>query len=265
VGLLAGALVGLWPEEALRPLTTRVLESLSVAEKAALQDQQLPFDADLVRRAAGLRWQVAAAVASAPQAGPVDEGAVKAILSGIDEVLAELKVASDGASPEVLRVVETVRHALVKEAIDLTELVQRLVPAGAGTEEAGPAAATPQRPRTPLERIRFDSPQAAGPRKGGGIWVALVLAVAAAGAYHGYRYVTRKPPAEITFPGAPSGTVAIQRGARRIVTIPVGKQVDRGEVEKYLAKERDRGNEVTEVAPGTWVIEPARAGKEQPK
>ncbi len=115
---------------ALRPVTEKVVAALSTAEKAAAQGQKLPFDPAPMRRAVGLRWQVAAAIDTLPPLGTkLDQGAVQAILVGIDEVLAELKEQADDAGPEALRALETVRHALVKEAIDLTEALQQVAPA----------------------------------------------------------------------------------------------------------------------------------------
>ena len=263
-GLLAGALVGLWPEEALRPLTERVLEGLSAAEKGALQDQALPCEADPVRRAAGLRWQVAAALASAPPARPdgelppVDQAAVRAILSGIDAVLGDLKRMSEGATPEALRVIENVRHLLVKEAIDLTEAVQRLVPEGTaeiGVAEGVPAAAA----RVPGTRLIYNvrGQDELRPPKPWGLLVLLVLLAAASAGYHGYRYVNRPRPQPPTLSGAPSATSALVVPGAKMVAAPPGQRPDPQEVERFKAQEQAKGNEVKEVLPGTFVVVPA--------
>ena len=257
-GLLAGALVGLWPEEKLRPLTASVLAGLSGAEKAALQDQPLPFDAGPVKRAAGLRWQVAAALGSVPAEGtPVDEEAVKAILASIDGVLADLKALSDDATPEALRAIENVRHAVVKEAIDLTEAVQRVVPADVVAEITG---SRPLR-RGPATRMLYSTAGAGvGERpKPWGMIVLFLLTLAAAAGYHGYRYVNRPQPQPPAVTGAPSGSVGTISAQGKLVFAPAGKQLDPREVESFKNAEAAKGNEVREVLPGTFVVIPGSA------
>jgi len=262
-GLLAGTLVGLWPEDALRSLTERVVAGLSLAEKAALQDQVLPFESGPVRRAAGLRWQVAAALESAPPPGAaVDHAAVRAILSGIDAVLAELTRLSDGAAPEALRAIENVRHLLVKEAIDLTEAVQRLVPEGTA-EIALDAAGAGPRARAPGTRIIYNvsgTSEITHPKPWGYI-VLLALAGMAAAGYHGYRYVNRPRPAAPVVSGAPSGTVGIVSPQGKFVVAPAGKKLDPREVESFKNLEQAKGNEVREVLPGTFVVVPGAGNK----
>jgi len=272
-GLLAGALVGLWPEESLRPLTERVIEGLSAAEKGALQDQELPCEAGPVRRAAGLRWQVAAALACAPPPGPdgelppVDQAAVRAILSGIDALLGDLKRMSEGATPEALRAIENVRHLLVKEAIDLTEAVQRLVPEGTAeiaVSEGLPAAGA----RVPGTRLIYNvkGRDEVRPPKPWGLIVLLVLLAAASAGYHGYRYVNRPRPQPPTLSGAPSTTSALVMPGAKMVAAPPGHRPDPQEVERFKAQEQAKGNEVKEVLPGTFVVVPAgRAAAASPQ
>jgi hypothetical protein len=266
-GLLSGALVGLWPEEPLRPLTERVLEGLSAAEKQALQlqDASLPFEAGPIRRAAGLRWQVASALATAPLPAadgtlpPVDPAAVRAILSGIDAVLADLKRMSEGAGPEALRAIENVRHLLVKEAIDLTEAVQRLVPEG--TAEIAVAVAGPAAPQVPGTRVlsnvkgRNDVVR----QTPWGLIVVLGLAMAAAGAYHAHRWVNRPVPPPSAIRGAPTGTVGVVQPGAKILVAPAGQKLDPREVEAFKNQEQAKGNEVREVLPGTFVVVPPSA------
>jgi len=257
-GLLSGALVGLWPEEALRPLTEKVLAGLSNAEKAALQDQRLPLDSGPVKRAAGLRWQVAAALASVPAAGtPVDHGALKAILAGLDDVLADLKAMSEGATPEALRIIENVRHAVVKEAIDLTEAVQRVVPAEVVAE------ITSARPlgRGAETRVIFSTrgvDRLERPKPWGMI-VMFGLAVAVALGYHGYRYVNRPRAAPPSVTGAPSGSVGATYPQGKLVFAPAGKQLDSREVESFKNTEMAKGNEFIEVLPGMYAVTPGGA------
>ncbi|HVP68991.1 MAG TPA: hypothetical protein VMT17_17200 [Anaeromyxobacteraceae bacterium] len=265
-GLLAGALVGLWPEDSLRPLTEKVLQGLSDAERAALQDRSLPIDSAVLKRAAGLRWQVAAALATVPAPNtPVDENALRAILAGTDGVLAELKGLSEGATPDALRIIENVRHAVVREAIDLTEAVQRVVPAEVAAE------ITASRPvgRAAATRLLYST---AGSKdlerpKPWGLVVTLGLAFAAAVGYHGYRYVNRPRPVAPAVTGAPTGSLATASPQGKLVFSPPGKQLDPREVEQFKNGELAKGNEVQEVLPGVFVVHPPgtkSAGGAQP-
>jgi hypothetical protein len=261
LSVVRAALSGLWPEQRLRPVTEKVVAALSTAEKAAAQGHKLPFDPEPVRRAVGLRWQVAAALQALPPTGaPVDQGAVQAILLGIDDVLAALKEQSDDAAPEVLRAIETVRHTLVKEAIDLTEALQQVAPPEVVEEittsrkarRAGPAAVT--------RMVRSTNEVDGGPSQvPWGFVVLLVLAAVGATAYHGYRYVNRAKPAASTISGAPSGTVGTVTPRGKVVVAPSGVTLNPAEVESFKNLERAKGNEVREISPGTFIVSPQKS------
>jgi len=264
LAVVRAALSGLWPEQRLRPVTEKLVAALSNAEKASALGQKLPFDPAPVRRAIGLRWQVAAAIETLPPMGAqVDQAAVQAILGGIDDVLAELKEQSDDAGPEALRALEGVRHALVKEAIDLTEALQQVAPAELVEEittsrkaRRGSAAVT----RMVRTTEAFDD----GPRQvPWGMIVVLVLAMVGAAAYHGYHFVTRPKVAPPAVSGAPAGTIGTVTPQGKVVAAPAGVKLDPKEVENFKNLERAKGNEVREILPGTFVVTPdsARQGK----
>jgi hypothetical protein len=259
LSVVRAALSGLWPEARLRPVTEAVVGSLSTAEKAAALGQKLPFDAAPVRRAVGLRWQVAAALDSLPPTGsPVDQQAVQGILLGIDEVLGALKEQGDDAGPESLRAVEAVRHALVKEAIDLTEALQKVAPAEV-VEEITTSRRTRRPAAAPVTRMVVP-PRALEAEPGSTPWglvVLLVVVVLAGAAYHGYRYVHRPKPAPPPVAGAPAGTVGTLTPQGKVLVVPAGTKVDPKELEAFRNLERAKGNEVHEVAPGTFVVRPA--------
>jgi len=259
--VMRAALSGLWPEPRLRPVTEKLVASLSTAEKGATLGQKLPFDPVPVRRAVGLRWQVAAALDTLPSQGAkVDQSAVQAILGGIDEVLADLKTLSDDASPEALRALETIRHALVKEAIDLTEALQQVAPPEM-VEELTTSRKARKAAAAPATRMVYT---AKGPDRGPrqvpwGLVVVLVLAVGAAAAYHGYRYVNRPKQAASTISGAPSGTVGSVTPQGKILVTPAGVKLDAKEVENFKNLEKAKGNEVREISPGTFIVSPESA------
>ena len=259
--VMRAALSGLWPEPSLRPVTEKLVASLSTAEKGATMGQKLPFDPVPVRRAVGLRWQVAAALDTLPSQGAkVDQAGVQAILEGVDEVLADLKTLSDGASPEALRALETIRHALVKEAIDLTEALQKVATPDLVEEitRSGKARKGAGAPQTRMV-YTANSPDR-GPRQvPWGLVVVLVLVVAGAVAYHGFRYVNRPSATAATVTGAPSGTVGSVTPQGKVIVAPAGTKLDPKEVENFRNLEKAKGNDVREVLPGTFIVSPESA------
>jgi len=198
---------------------------------------------------------VAAALATVPPPNtPVDENALRTILAGTDGMLAELKGLGEGAAPEALRIIENVRHAVVREAIDLTEAVQRVVPAEVVAEitasrPLGRAAATRLLSSTAgVDKLERPKPW--------GVIMLFALAVAAAAGYHGYRYVNRPRPQPPAVTGAPSGSVATASPQGKLIFAPAGKQLDPREVEHFKNAEVAKGNEVQEVLPGVFVVQP---------
>ncbi len=259
LSVVKGALSGLWPEQRLRSITESVVASLSAAEKAAALGQPFPVDAAPMRRAVGLRWQVAAAIQTLPPVGsPVDQRAVQEILEGIDQVLAELRTGSDDSVPEALRSVEAVRHALVREAIDLTEALQKVAPADVVVEITTSRKAHRPQP-TPAPRpvqpvVVAEAPSRQVPW---GLVIVLVAAVVGATAYHGYRYVNRPGSPISPIAGAPSGTLGAIGLEEKLVVSPGGKSVDPRELENFRNLQKTRGAEVREILPGTFVVAPA--------
>jgi len=258
--VVRAALSGLWPEARLRPTTEKVVASLSTAEKAATLGQKLSFDPVPVRRAVGLRWQVAAALDTLPvQGAQVDQPAIQQILRGIDEVLAQLKVVSDDASPDALRALETVRHDLVKEAIDLTEALQQVLPAEV-VEEITTSRKARKADPTPVTRMVHTTvdEQGSSSQVPWALVVLLVLAIAGAATYHGFRYVNRSKSVAAPVTGAPAGSVGTVSPQGKVVAAPAGVKLDPKELENFKNLERAKGNQVREVAPGTFVITPER-------
>jgi len=258
LAVVRAALSGLWPEQQLRPVTEKVVASLSTAEKAAAQGQKLPFDPAPMRRAVGLRWQVAAAIDTLPPPGTrLDQAAIQSILLGIDEVLAGLKEQADDAGPEALRALETVRHALVREAIDLTEALQQVAPAEVVEEITTSRKARRSQAAAVTRMVRPTKEADDRPRQvPWGLVVVLVLALIAAAAYHGYRYVNRQEASAPPIPGAPSGTVGTVTPQGKVIVAPAGAKLDPKEVESFKILEKAKGNDVRELVPGTFVVTP---------
>ncbi|HEY6106436.1 MAG TPA: hypothetical protein VIV59_10665 [Anaeromyxobacteraceae bacterium] len=270
-GLLAGALAGFWPEVGdLKGHTERIVADLSPLERDAIAGRPVPADPAPVCRAAALRWQVSAALASAPTPGsPVDSAAVRAILAEIDAVLAELKRVSQGSPPDSVPAVDRLRRDLVAEAVDLTEAVHRIAP----PEAPSPGEAVPAWRGVAGTRVLSVRAGEAGAglgeeRRPLGPWVVLALAIAGAGAYHGHGYLKRQqaPPAA-ALPGAPAGMTALPEmpgGVRVLVSTPGA--ASRDEIDGFKAQQELAGRQVFEPAPGQVFVVPAdpRAGAPAP-
>ena len=160
--VVRAALSGLWPEQRLRATTEKVVdqplhrrEGRHARAEAPLRSRARPAS-----RRAALAGGRGARHASRPgrAGGP---GRHPAVLGGIDEVLGLLKAESDDASPEALRALEMVRHGLVKEAIDLTEALQQVLPADVVEEITTSRKA---RRAEPAPVTRMVAPRA-GPRR----------------------------------------------------------------------------------------------------
>jgi hypothetical protein len=260
--VLEAALSGRWPGPTLRKATEELVGGLSDAEKGALRGIDLAWDPAPLRQAAALRWKVAVALATLPPPGtPVDQEAVKSILAGIDEALAELKAVPGAAGPEAQGATESVRHALVKEAIDLTEALQQVLPAEAVKEITSSYKVPTPAPARSVGRTTFAPAETGAPERSQpwALVVIFALLLAVAGVYHGYRYVNRPRPAVSPVTGAPAGATASVSAGGKTVVLPAGQAVDPVEVENFKNLERAKGNEVYEVMPGTFEVRPAGA------
>jgi len=265
-GVLAGALSGFLPEvEVLRAQVERVLPALSAPERDALRGASVPVDPSALCRAAGLRFQVTLALASAPAAaGPVDAAAVRGILAGIDAVLAELKRLEAGAPPAARGAIGGIRRALVKEAIDFTHTVHRV------SRPQAPAASPPRARAAPVARILSNravgSAEAAAARapRPSGKWIALAVVLLLGGAYHGWRYATRpKPLALPGLPGAPPGMIAAPEGpgGMRLLVSESGAPPDPEKLAQFRLQEEMKGRVVREAGPGVILVLPPGAAQ----
>jgi len=260
--VLMAAVVGLWPQEALRPNAERVVASLSDLEKAALRGDPIPVEPGPVCRAAALRWVATVALERAPAPGsPVDGAAVQAILGEIDGALGDLKGVAEGAAPEAQPALEALRRVLVKEAIDLTDAVHRIVPSEVAAKPV-PAPAPPRGARQSPSRVITFGAQLKERPSGGrrGFWIALAITASIAAAFHGYGYLARKPlPPPPTLPGAPEGTIGSFDRATGIATLTSrgDKPPSAADLEKFRRQEELKGRVVREMAPGVYVSEPA--------
>jgi hypothetical protein len=254
------------PFPALGPIATRVAAMLSDLEVKAIAGARLEFDAAPLRRAAAMRVRVGFALASVPPRGSAAEPtAVAALLGEIDDILSEVNALADNAPAERGAALGAARNALVKEAIDFSEVAQRFVQRDADAipepqklKAAKTVAAVPVPPRVlPVG----GAPEPAPDRRLRVMLVAVALAAAAALAFHGYTYLQRREAAEAALRSvlvpAPAGYRGLESGGGGpIVLQPTGEPVDRAAVEKLKADEKAKGNEVIELPSGAILVQP---------
>jgi len=241
--------------EQLGALAQKTLETLSAVERAVLAGEPQPVDADPIRKAAVMRLRVAEALASAPPTGgAVDSAALSGILGEIDALLAEVAPILSAAPPELAPALESVRNALVSEAIDFSEAAQRV----AVVTAAAPAAAMPR--KVAAVRIIENYAEQERPPEARRIWlwVLLGLVFAGVGAYHAQRFLARPKAVEVaTVPGAPEGLRLVEAGGKRMLVALPGRKVDSAQVEVFRAQQALKGIEVREVTPGLYALMPA--------
>ncbi len=247
-----------------------ILGGLSPFEKAVLADEPQPVDSEPIRRAVVTRVRVAVALATAPQGpggSPVDAAAVSALLSDIDALLAEVNALVASAPAAVQPSLEQVRNALVKEAIDFSEVAHRAVPPELAAE-VRPSVQVRKAVQTRVVSVASKAEQqleAEQARRNRGLY--LVLSIVAIGAavygYSWYRGAGRDRPS-----GAPADVFVIAPrlpgGAPAPITIKTrgGRAFSPAELTELTAQQATLGNTVRVVAPNVVVVsegEPASA------
>jgi hypothetical protein len=260
--ILCSALAGL--AAAGDPALEATLEALTPLETEALQSLASVADPAPVRRLAALRYRVAFALSTAPAPGsPLDAGGGNLLLTEIDEALPSLKGVADrlpGRAAET----EAIRNALVKQAVDLSEVLHRLQPGA----PAAPAARAPD-PRRTTGRMRIDAiPEpAARERRRVGIWVTLAVTIVATAAFHGWNRFLRPEPAPPPGPfGIPAGTTGAEApGPAGRLVIPRSGQVPApADVEAFRVGEEAAGRSVQEIAPGVFLSRPSNPSPGSP-
>jgi hypothetical protein len=245
------------------PALDAALGALTELEKHALDGVPQGLDPVPLRRAATLRYRVTAAIGSAPAPGaPIDDAAGRALLAEIDEVLGTIaRLATSTHAAEA----DAIRHALVKEAVDLSELLQLLATPEAPA--ALPVRAAKPWTRTPVPATRVVVPATAGEdRRSRGGWIALAVVALLVGAWHGQRLLARPaPPPRPTVPGAPDGAFGYGGAdGSRIVISGTGQPMPPAQAEAFREREAAAGRSVREVAPGVYVSAPAADRKDSP-
>lgn len=190
------------PFPAFGAVALQVADALSDLEVKALARAPLQIDGGPIRRAASMRVRVGVAFATAPPRGASsDSASVAALLAEIDDLLAEVNALASDAPPELAPALGGCRNALVKEAIDFSEVAQRYVAVDAPFAQEAPVV----RRRAGVTRVRSSPRVPDGEREHGKrqrmlYWV-LAVAILAAGGYHGWQAWTSRQ-ATVVAPGA---------------------------------------------------------------
>jgi hypothetical protein len=254
-GILCAAFGGL--KAAGDPALEAALVALTALEKGALDGVPQGIDPVPLRRAATLRYRIETALATAPAAGaPIDLDAGRALLAAVDDVLAAMT--SLGASPRAAEA-DAIRRALVKEAVDLSELLQRLAPRhGAPAPAASGAAIAPS--RSSVARVLATDAIAEGQvaRRSRRAWIALAVVTVLGGGFHAYRWAARPPPPKLpTLAGLPEQALGFEKpGGGRMIVSKDGAPLTAGELAAFRRAEEAAGRVIREVAPGIFVSAP---------
>jgi len=252
---LRGALTGTAGPSPLRAVAEQTAAVLSPLERLVFTGGASPVDSEVIRRAAVLRLRAAATMAIRPPPGsPVDGAAVAGLLSEIDVLLGAVKDLLDQAPLEAQVSLETIRNALVKEAVDFSEASHEI---GAGDASLPP----PRRITGRGAAVRVlsvnagvlaeDRPEER--RRGWLIWVMLALAALGAGAFHGFSWWQKEQAsAELkTLPGQPDGMMLVPGPPGSVRTlIPLQGPIDRSQLERFKTQQQLLGNVVTELPGG---------------
>jgi hypothetical protein len=251
------------PQRPLHAQAERTLQSLSALERAVLAGEPQVVDAGPVQRAAVMRLRVADALASVPPpGGAVDGAALSGVLGEIDALLSEVNGIAAAAPEELKEPLDAVRNALVSEAIDFSEVAQRV--AGAGAAAAAVARAAP---RAPQARVLSIQGAAAVESSGRGrrivMAVLLAAAVLLAGLYHGFGWY-RRVQAHRPTPGLPSGMMdkgGPAKGARMLIPSNASTTIDPAELARFKATEEAKGNQVIDTGGGPVLVVPVPPAK----
>jgi hypothetical protein len=241
-----------------------VVANLSDLERGVLSGAPQPIDPEPIREAALMQVRVASALATAPSAGaPVDAAAVSALLADIDALLSRVSALAEGAPERTQLQLDVVRNALVCEAIDFSEAVQRASAAGVPPESAATRAARPSATRI----LSVDEEPDRARHRGIAVWIALGVALSLAGSYHGWRWYARGQVRAALTSGLPAGLTQIPSppgGPRVLVRASTSQAPDPSELAQLRTMEEARGNVVRE-SDGMIFIEPApRAAPQRP-
>jgi hypothetical protein len=258
---LRGALAGDGDGSSLGAVAQQAAAGLSALEREVFDSTTEAVDAGLIRRATVLRLRLAVALATRPPKGTAcDSAAVAELLSEIDQLLVAVKGLLDEGTTEGRASLESIRNALVKEAVDFSEACHEV-----GTAELplAPSAARFGGRAAAARLLSFhagvdekDRPEEQRRRVVPVVVLAVILV--AGGGYHLWRFLDAPVPLPPqTFEGAPAGTIAVVNGGSHVLMLLPGKQLDSAEFERFKAAEQRKGNAVQQISPSHWVIVPA--------
>ncbi|MBF5042256.1 hypothetical protein FGE12_07590 [Aggregicoccus sp. 17bor-14] len=236
--------------------------ALTAIDEDALRGDALSFDPAPLRAALGTQLRLALALEHTARAGVPEPEALNVLLAQVDGALDPLRGYEGKATPEVLARVSAVRDALVRDAVALSEVRVKGVPAAqpaaqpAGFASKSNAAAAQGAGKVVL----FSRADGARQRKQK-VALAVLGAVLITGA--GLQLWEMRgsgaPPYQ-SVPGAPAGLGLLQtEGARRIVRTQDGRAPS-PELRAWLHAQEQQGLRVVPMSPSTFLLEPAPVG-----
>jgi hypothetical protein len=251
--LLARAVAGELPPGDAGVRVAGVVAALSRIERSALAGALDDVEHAVLVAAAALRLRVAEALATAPATEvAIDRFAAERLLGDVDAVLGRVKAHSGSATPDVAAELGVVRGALVSAGVALSAVIS-----GFGGAREVPAASSPSpKPDARVLSNTGEDVDDHAPRSRRGLLVAFLVVLALTVAYHVAQARGPAPRALPTIAGAPSTVVVLRRSAGWLVTALPGKQVDRGEMDAFVAREQAKGNTVKQIGAGMWMIDP---------
>jgi hypothetical protein len=232
------------------PGARKLQEKLTQPEREALLTNGV---ADALREALGVRWRLAAALdLLLTSEGRVDQSALDALMAEVDRALEALR-ATNAASPELALAIDRTYEALTQEAVEFGSNVK----AASGKEAAAAPTPAPKKAVPTAGKVTFqtEEPKHAA-RQSKAAYIALALAVMAAGAYH-VSNMLRSGNQESTYPGAPKNTLVIPSSSGALTVRSTLSGPVTPEQQAWLEQQKARGMQVKEVGTGSWLVTPA--------
>jgi hypothetical protein len=235
-----------------------LLGQLSEIESLALYGRPSPVDLTPLRNAILTRWRLAVALELRPPPGTaIDGGALEALLTEVDAVLANIQASADG-NEAVSAAIAATRGALARDAVALSEIAAD--EAHRAANAAAEAKATKKYQHV-ARLVSVSSETAKVAVRSKLFWAIAIVSVLAAGAYHGYRYLApRPPPAVSSLPiDLPPGVSGFKDDSRGIIvlTVPDRQQLpDAAALQQLKAKAEATGKAFHQIAPGEYILAP---------
>ncbi len=229
-------------------LTSTLLGNLTAPERASLEGAATPL-----RAAVLTRWRLAVALDRKPAPGiEFEEAAVEKMLAEVDQVMQQLPLA-ESVGTEMQQALTSVRSALARDAVALSELSRRLTEA---LKSARARLGTGLHPEA--RRMTVDSSRKHQNNRVITLSVAVVVLALLVGLYYGMAWHEQELAARKVTVGIPAGTsgyIDSQTGLGIIQK--VDNRFTESDLQKLKANAVAKGLRVKQMSTGAYVILPA--------